>query len=152
MKIRRPILSLVSDAARDNRGMQYEDHELVDIWRRIIVGDEKSWVLFRHGTCVVVTRHVKDVADRAGLLLAEWGAVGTTNPTADYRAVKLTKDPGWVVACRHPDILTYIGPRDLPAEQLSEESIGLLGRGRRYADAAELQVIHVEEHLPAEKQ
>ena len=129
--------------------MGYEDHELVDIWRRIIVGDDKSWVLFRHGTCVVITRPVRDVADQAGLILAEWGAVGTENPTADYRAVKLTKDPGWVVACRHPDILTYIGPRDLPEEGRTDDSIGLLGRGRRYADAIELEVIHVEERLPA---
>lgn len=130
--------------------MVYEDHELVDIWRKIIVGNEKSWVLFRHGTCVVITQPTRDVADSAGLVLAEWGAVGNSNPTADYRAVKLTKDPGWVVACRHPDILTYIGPRDLTEENPSEETIGLLGRGRRYADAAELQIIHVEEHLPAE--
>jgi len=135
---------------RETKEMGYEDHQLIDIWRKIIVGDNKNWVLFRHGTCVVITRPVKDVADQAGLILAEWGPVGNSNPVADYRTVKLTRDPGWVVACRHPDILSYVGPLDPVGENPSEETIGLLGRGRRYADAAELQIIHVEEHLPTE--
>lgn len=123
--------------------------QLVAIWRKIIVGDEKSWVLFRQGTCVVLAEPGNDPAEEARTLLAEWGPTGNDNPVADYLAVKLTKDPGWVVACRHPDILTYIGPDEVvDLANPSEERIGLLGRGRRYADSAELHVIHQEIKSP----
>ncbi|GIJ18996.1 hypothetical protein [Micromonospora gifhornensis] len=30
------------------------EHDLAGTWRRIIEGDGKSWVVFAHGTCVVL--------------------------------------------------------------------------------------------------
>lgn len=121
---------------------------LINIWRKIIVGEEKSWVLFHHGTCVVFSRPAVDLRLSAIDLIEQWGPVGTDNPVSDYRVVKLVRHDGWVVACRHPDILTYIDPEDLPEEEQTETRIGLLGRGRRYADSAEKEIIHIEDNRP----
>jgi hypothetical protein len=129
--------------------MEWDDIQArVAVWRKIIEGPHKSWVLFRNGTCVVMVRSEPNLAQQARHILADWGAVGTTNPTADYRVVKVTKAPGWVVACHEPDILVYLAPEEFGEEEPSEDQIGKLGRGRRYADAAEMEVVHVEDRRP----
>jgi hypothetical protein len=39
--------------------------ELVETWRHIVIGDHKSWVLFAHGTCVVLADPAGDFAGQA---------------------------------------------------------------------------------------
>jgi hypothetical protein len=34
---------------------------LIEIWRAIIVGEQKSWVLFRHSTCIILMEPEADV-------------------------------------------------------------------------------------------
>lgn len=52
-----------------------ETAALIEKWRSIIVGDEKSWVLFAHGTCVILMQPGDDLAGQATELLREHGPV-----------------------------------------------------------------------------
>ena len=49
-----------------------DNQQLVDIWRRIIVGEHKSWVVFAHGICVVVIEPAGDLAEQTTAILAEY--------------------------------------------------------------------------------
>jgi hypothetical protein len=117
---------------------------LVDVWRRIIVGDHKSWVLFAYGTCVILTEPADDLAAQAIDILREYGPVHPGTPAGDFGTVELDRAPGWVVTGHHPDVLTYVAPDDVLAES-SELLIGLIGRSRRDDDSRELSIIHIED-------
>ena len=124
---------------------------LVDTWRQIIVGDEKSWVLFEHGTCVVLVDPADDLAAQAVAILREHGPVRAGSPSADFGTVPLESVPGWVVTSHHPDILTYVSPDDVGEDDITQDddntplAVGLTGRADRDRDAHDLTVIHVED-------
>ncbi len=118
----------------------------IAIWRRIIVGDHKSWVLFRNGTCVIFTQPQRDLRANGIQLLTKWGPVHAGGPAGDFSVVNLTGHPGWIVTCHHHDILTYVAPNEVAQKDKTDIAIGLLGRGKRDRDAVELDVIHVEEN------
>jgi hypothetical protein len=61
----------------------------------------------------------------------------------DFSVITLADEPGWVVTCHHPDILTYVSPDELPREP-PEVQIGLFGRAPRHEDAQQLTIVHVE--------
>lgn len=123
-----------------------DDHnDLIETWRGIIQGDSKSWVLFERGTCVILMQPEVDLVTQAKALLKEWGPVQVGTDSADFNVVKLENDPGWVVTCHHPDILTYVRADEDKAEEPAEIVIGLMGRSMRDEDAKELKVIHIED-------
>lgn len=117
---------------------------MVDIWRALIQGANKSWVLFRHGTCVILLEPAGDLAVQAAALLAEWGPVHAGTPSGDFNVIHLSAQPGWVVTGHHPDILNYVGPDDV-GPGAPDPAIGLLGRSVRDQDARDLTVVHVED-------
>jgi len=122
-----------------------EYDQLIDTWRKIMVGEGKSWVLFSHGTCVILMEQDSEPAAQAKDLMKEWGPVVVGTPAGDFNVVKLEHDSGWVVTCHHPDILTYVGADEIGGGQVPEEiMIGLTGRSKRDQDAGELEVVHVE--------
>jgi hypothetical protein len=110
------------------------------IWRKIIVGDQKSWVAFSEGTCVILMQPEEDLAAQAARLLAEWGPVHVATPSADFNVITL-EGGGWVVTCHHPDILAYVFPEEAAMEMMA----GLVGRQRRNEDSQKLLVAHVED-------
>lgn len=118
--------------------------ELVQVWRSIIIGDDKSWVLFENGTCVILMEPEGDLAAQAIELLAEWGPVHPGSPAGDFSTIDLENHDGWVVTSHHNDILTYVGPEQA-GEDASDLSVGLYGRSMRGQDAEALTVIHVED-------
>ena len=63
--------------------------------------------------------------------MKEWGPVQVATPSADFNVHKLPDDPGWLVSCHHPDILTYVSPHELANRSVSEVFIGLTGRSKR---------------------
>lgn len=70
--------------------------ELVDTWRRIIVGQHKSWVLFAHDTVVVFVGPTEDLAGEAVGILREYGPVHPGSPAGDFSTINLTAAPaGW---------------------------------------------------------
>jgi ribA/ribD-fused uncharacterized protein len=116
---------------------------MVEVWRRIIVGDDKAWALFEHGTCVFFTGMHSNVDAAAIALLREWGPVHAGSPAGDFSVIALDGDLGWVVTSHHLDVLTYVSPAAVGAEP-SELSVGLLGRSLRDRDAVDLNVVYVE--------
>ncbi|MGV9267769.1 hypothetical protein ACWDRR_24260 [Kitasatospora sp. NPDC003701] len=122
---------------------------LVDTWRRLITDRAKSWVLFEHGTCVVLVgpAGADDLADRARALLAGAGPVHPGSPAGDFGVIDVGGAAGWVVTGDHPDVLTYVGPVE-PAER-SDLAVGLYGRAKRHRDGTDLHVVHVEDRRGA---
>lgn len=127
-----------------------------DAWRRIIIGDHKSWVVFANGTCVVLPDPdpAADLAAEAVALLREYGPVHAASAAGDFGTITLDPGPGWVVYGHHNDILTYVAPDEVasddPAAAPNDLTIGLLGRSKRDQDGRELQVIHVEDRRSPE--
>ncbi|MFB9238549.1 hypothetical protein ACFFWC_23980 [Plantactinospora siamensis] len=123
--------------------------ELVTIWRRSIGDGAKSWVLFGHGTCVVLPNPEPD-ADLAAMaieILRAYGPVHPGSPAGDFGTIPLEPGPGWLVWCHHGDIMTYVDPGEV--ERTDDLSVGLWGRSKRDWDAHELEVIHVEDRRAA---
>lgn len=118
---------------------------LIETWRRIIIGEYKSWALFSNGTCVILMQPEADVRRQAVEMMKTYGPVHAGGPAGDFSVITLDEDPGWVVTSHHPDILTYVSPDEV-AEQSNDLVIGLLGRSKRDLDASELMVIHVEDN------
>lgn len=125
---------------------------LVEVWRQIIEGDGKSWVLFEHGTCVVLAepgadelaaRAADELAAQAVRVLREFGPVLPGSPAADFGTIPLDRAPGWVVTGHHPDVLTYVAPGEV--DEPDSLAVGLTGRSKRHQDAEDLAVIHVED-------
>ena len=117
----------------------------IDIWRRVILDPQKSWVLFENGTCVILVEPGEDLAAQATALMREWGPVHAGSPAGDFNVIVLPDDLGWAVGCHHHDILTFVGPEEVLADEASDLVVGLLGRSKRDQDAHGLGVIHVED-------
>ncbi|WP_157436276.1 hypothetical protein [Actinospica robiniae] len=61
-----------------------ETAALIEKWRSIIIGDQKSWVLFANGTCVILMQPEGDLADQATELVREYGPVAAGGPAGDF--------------------------------------------------------------------
>lgn len=118
---------------------------LVERWRDIIVGPEKSWVLFKNGTCVILVEPEADLVAQAIALMKAWGPVRAGSSAGDFSVIALANAPGWVVTCHHKDILTYVDPDEVESRETSDLVIGLLGRSKRDRDAEDLEILHVED-------
>ena len=118
---------------------------LIAIWRQIIVGNQKSWVLFQNGTCIILTQPGTDLRAQALSLMKEWGPVHVGSPAGDFATITLTDAPGWVVTGHHPDMLTYVSPAELEEKDPSDLLVGLLGRSKRSQDGEDPQILHVED-------
>ncbi len=126
---------------RDDAAVDIET--LIGAWRRLLSGSGKSWVLFEHGTCVVLEEGDGDLADRATGILREYGPVSVGGPAGDFRVLELKGDEGWLVTGHHPDVVTYVAS-DEP-EEPSHLAVGIHGRSKRDRDGTELHVVHVED-------
>ncbi|MGV9249532.1 hypothetical protein [Streptomyces sp. NPDC003710] len=116
---------------------------LVNVWQRLLAAPRKSWVLFEHGTCVVLTAPDGELAEQATEILKKFGPVHAGSSAGDFGVIDLKDVEGWVVTGHHNDVLTYVGP-DEPHDQ-SEIAVGLLGRSKRHRDGTELNILHVED-------
>lgn len=117
----------------------------VEIWKSILTGAPKSWVLFRNGTIVIFTEPQADLAQAAISLMKEFGPVHAGSPAGDFNVITLTDAAGWVATSHHNDILTYVSPEEIGDEEPALVTIGLLGRSKRDEDAQSLEVVHIED-------
>ncbi|MFK0153440.1 hypothetical protein ACIQVL_11450 [Streptomyces sp. NPDC090499] len=124
-----------------------DNQTLIDAWRRLLTGSGKSWVLFEHGTCVVLEHPTGDLAGHAVGILREFGPMNVGTAAGDFRVLELNQGEGWLVTSHHPDVITFV-PRDDP-EDASHLAVGILGRSRRDRDGTELGVVHVEAAPPS---
>src|SRR5215510_90969 len=90
-----------------------EGPELIEAWRATINGADKSWVVFENGTCVILMQPEADLTSQATALLREFGPVQAGSSFGDFTTITLDNDRGWVVACHHNDILTFVGPDEV---------------------------------------
>ena len=130
---------------RQRRVPRVDSISLINVWQAIIRGPNKSWVLYKNGTCVILLEPMADLAVHASALLGEFGPVHAGSSFGDFGIITLDDEHGWVVTCHHNDILTFVG-HDEVDENPEELAIGLLGRSKRGQDAEELQVLHVEDN------
>jgi hypothetical protein len=119
--------------------------DFVDALRRTIQGEHKSWVVFRHGTCVVLADPdpSSDLAAEAIGILREYGPVHAGSSAGDFGIITLDPGPGFVVYGHHNDVLTFVGADEVT--DANDLSVGLYGRTKRDQDGRELDVIHVED-------
>lgn len=110
-----------------------------------------TWVVFEHGTCVVLREPEDDIGEQARSLLAKWGPIQPGGSGGDFGVRRPVGFAEPIVFCHHPDILNYVTADELSKVQsanLGERKmltvIGVGGRSKRGRDAKELKVIHVE--------
>lgn len=118
-----------------------EESDLLATWRRLLIDSYTSWVLFAHGTCVVLDQPGDDPATRAAALLREFGPVHIGTDSADFNVV--AAPGGRLITCYRPDILVFVAAAEVPPEQ-DDLIAGLVGRARREQDAAGPVARHVE--------
>lgn len=116
---------------------------LAEAWGRILAAERRSWVVFRHGTCVVLADPAPDPPARARALMRAWGPVHPGTSAGDFTVLALADNAGWLVTSHHPDIVTYVSHAEVPRVDTPDIAIGPLGRSKRDHDAHELQVVHV---------
>jgi hypothetical protein len=138
------LFNQLAPSELDDLIMRLARYRTVATWRQIIVGDHKSWVLFAHGTCVVLPTPAEDLVGQATGILREYGPVGPGSPAGDFGVIELTAAPGWVVTGDHPDVINYVAPGEV-AQPSDDIRIGLTGRAKRDRDGHELTVVHIED-------
>jgi hypothetical protein len=117
---------------------------IIGVWQRILADPHKSWVLFEHGTCVVLTAPDGDLAEQATEIMKEFGPAHAGSSAGDFAVIDLKDTEGWVVTGHHNDVLTYVGPDE--AHSQSEITVGLFGRSKRHQDSTELHIVHVQDN------
>lgn len=122
-----------------------EAEQFITAWKSIAFGENKSWVLFRNGTCVFLREPSRDLTDQAVRLMKQYGPVHAGSSAGDFGVVSLRDYPGWVITSHHDDILTYVTPDEVPGDFVVDFAIGGYGRMKRDKDASDLTVIHVED-------
>ena len=105
-------------------------HPLAETWRRIIVGEGRSWVVFANGTCVILMNYEGDPETQAMDLMREWGPVHVGSSAGDFGIVGLPNGLGWVVTGHHNDTLTYVSPDEV-GDESSDLTVGMLGSAAR---------------------
>ena len=118
--------------------------QYIATWRKIIVGEEESWVLFENDTCMILLEPEENFAARAVELMNQWGPVHAGSSAGDFSTITVDDGLGWVVTSHHNEILTLVAAEESAGEP-SDVAMGLLGRSKRDQDGRELNVIHVED-------
>ncbi len=135
------ILLTMTDEAEINR--------MIAIWREILVEEEKSWVMFEHGTCVILLEPEEDLKTQAKEILKVWGPVVPGTSAGDFMVDTIEDVPGWLITYPQPDIINYVSVEEFKEE--SENSIrndmiiGLIGRNKRNEDSQSLIIVHVDD-------
>ena len=117
-----------------------------DVWHALITDKQKSWVVFEHGTCVVLVEPEADLEKQAKDLLAAYGPVHAGSSFGDFTVMELEAFPGWLVLGHHPDILNYVPPDEFEDDAAPNDlMVGLIGRQFRDEDAKTLNVVHIND-------
>ncbi|MER8073452.1 hypothetical protein ABTZ59_34970 [Streptomyces sp. NPDC094034] len=62
---------------------------VIDVWQRLLADPRKSWVLFEHGTCVVLTVPEGELAEQATDLLKKFGAAHAGSSAGDFGVIDI---------------------------------------------------------------
>ena len=123
--------------------------QIKDTWRKIIQNTPgrqgKPWVVFRHGTCVILMEGAsskEDAAAKAIQIISEYGPVWIAAPSADFNVTGNSAAEGIIVTCWNNDVLNFIGKDEGGNINMLEKA--LLGRSKRDEDGRNPEVLHVE--------
>ena len=122
--------------------------KIEEIWEPLIFDKNKTWVVFEHGTCVVVMQHKIDTTTDAIEIMKKYGSVYAGSPAGDFRVVKSVDLDGWIVLYNHPDILNFVSPDELKLpDQIDENTvaIGFSCINKRRLDAESLKILFIHE-------
>jgi hypothetical protein len=120
------------------------EQKFIEAWKTILADTKYPWVLFKHGTCVVVKNPGEDIVQQAKDFLKKWGYAPPGTPQADFSADKLPDLPGYLVTTGGPEeIATYVDETEIK-EKYDELMIGILGKAKRKHDTRDLEVIYIE--------
>lgn len=115
---------------------------LAATWKQILEGNPpKPWVVFRHGTCVILNEPVTDPVAEAKQLLKKWGPYVAGTSSGDMLIYTLRNDLGFVVGGGHPNIFSFVDSEICLGGQTSSCLPGLVGRYIRDLDAKELIIV-----------
>lgn len=115
---------------------------LIDIYKKIIIDQSASWVLFKNGTCVMFLKPQENIKEQAIKILRDHGFVIAGTPSGDFEVTKITEINGWVVTGDYPGIMMYVSSEE--AANKNDFEIGMIGRVKRENDIGELEVTHIE--------
>lgn len=118
----------------------------IDLWRSLINGN-KPWVLFEHGTCLIISEPEADLVAQARQIMAASGPVHAGSSFGDFTVYPLNEPfEGWLVGGHHPGMYNYVSPQDSRVGTGSADIlVGIYGREDRDADAHSVKVIDVED-------
>lgn len=117
--------------------------DLVRIYKKIITDQSTSWVLFGHGTCVMLLEPQENIREQAVKILREHGSVVAGTQSGDFEVTKIPEINGWVITGDYPGIMVYVS--DEEGKKKDDVEIGLIGRNKREHDAKEPEVAHIED-------
>lgn len=128
--------------------MVFVQEQIVEIWRKIIQNTPerqgKPWVVFRHGTCVILMEGAsskEDATTKATQIMTQYGPVWPGTHTADFNITENSTVQGIIVTCWHDDVLCFVGKDEGGDNMLAN---ALLGRSKRDQDGRSPEVLHVE--------
>ena len=117
--------------------------DLINIYKKIITDQSASWVLFKHGTCVMLLEPQKDIKEQGVKILREHGSVIPGTTSGDFEVTKIPEINGWVVTGDYPGIMMYVPSEE--GKMKGDFEIGIIGRTHREQDAKDLEIVHVED-------
>ncbi len=109
---------------------------LVKILRTQIEDSIPSWVIFEHGTCVIVENDKEDIEAQAKEILKKWGPVVPGTDLGDFSVKDINDEPVWLVTYTHKDIANIVSLKEI-ANETDEDPIentmviGMTGRNKR---------------------
>ena len=112
--------------------------DLVNIYKKVIEPRLKNWVVFEHGTCVILYHPPKDLKAEATEILQKYGTVTPGSESADFTVMKV--DNGWVVTGYQPGILNYVSEDEGRGKE--DYEIGLVGRSKKEQDSKALKIVY----------
>ncbi len=115
--------------------------DLINIYKTIVTDPNMSWVLFKHGTCVMLLEPSADTRAQAINILKHHGPVMGGTPAADFEVTSIPEINGWVVTGDYPGIMMYVSSEE--GKNKSDFEIGIIGRAKRESDAKSLEIVHV---------
>lgn len=119
--------------------MSQSFNQLVDIYKKIINPKFKDWVIFEHGTCVIIYKSQGDLENEAKGILQKYGLVIPGTPSGDFTVTKI--DSGWIVTGDQPGVLNYVSEDEGKGKE--DWEIGLIGRNKKETDSKHLLVIYI---------
>ncbi|MHA1221365.1 MAG: hypothetical protein ACTSQB_06495, partial [Candidatus Heimdallarchaeota archaeon] len=125
-------------------------NKIIDTWKSILVQEENPWVLFEHGTCIIIIEEFKDIKKKAKEIMKEWGVVVPGTNLGDFSVEEWKEFNGWMVHYAFDRMASFVFQEELPEldqenTEFSSITIGMLGREKRSNDARTLSLIYIEE-------